>query len=134
MLKSLLEDDELYKKWAKKLSDYAIENFKYTDKKRELFDSMLAKVNASYKPPYCSYTLDEFKKKYKFVADIIDVVGLLGDEFSFGEFKKACSKIGMVGRGGIPILSNQGLLQLLSELGYEDEKKTFDIVLKRRNS
>ena len=134
MLKNILEDDELYKEWATKLSHYAIENFKYTDKKRELFDDMLRRVNESYKPAYCFYTLDEFKSKYKFIDDIIDVVKRLGDEFSFSVFKKACSKIGMVGRGGIPILSNRGLLHLLNELGYEDEENAFEIILKRRNA
>jgi len=130
MLRLLMDNDEMYKMWAQKLSDRVRQRYEYRTLKRSLYDDMQQRVDVYPKPKYMDFDLEAFRT-YRFVAEAEELAERLGDEFTFDRFMKEAQRLPMRGRGGVPVLSNKGVLRLLEAMGYTDTMDSADIRLRR---
>lgn len=125
MLISLLEDDALYKKWAKRCMAIA-SRFELSKTKLALLDAIEETVQASYMwQRTANKSLEEWNGLLRSTAQVLEVAEKLYAKKGYvahGELIPACAKAGitLVMRTGYPIVCMAELRQLLFAAGYVD--------------
>ena len=134
LLKVLLEDDDLYKKWAEKVSSVG-RRFELRQKKRELYDAMEAMTADIDQTPYMKFTREDFEARYRFFPTIEKIVTDLGPEFYGTDFLDEVSKrkVPIVVAGGRQIISTVGLYKMVKSFGYEDSLDSREFKFVRRS-
>lgn len=133
MIKLIMDNDDLYQYWAKKMSKYVRENYYIKNTKRKMYDLIVEAREEQVAKEEKILTLDEYRKKYKFFPRIEKIADELGNEIKFDEFLKK------VRNEGIPLVSQYGthyadhkdLFRMLQALGYKDTLNTAIPVLRR---
>lgn len=123
MVKAIMEDDELYKKWAKKVSEYIQDNFDLYALKRKMHDEVIKTVENMQRSPLMHMSYDEAVSKYGFCKAIVDkVFPKLGCDFTGEQLVKAVKKenIALVTKMGKRFVDNRSLFHFVESAGYED--------------
>lgn len=121
MIKALMDNDDLYKTWAKRLSERVREGYEIRTLKRRMFDSLMSAYDETTQPIYMRMDLDELLGKYQFLHTVKEMAEER-DKIDLEEFFRELTRVGAGGKGagGVELMSTVGIFRFLKLLGFKD--------------